>query len=248
MQKKERDSPADLKKMKGGHEIWLESHALHGGNLQIRLLYGDLMRSEGILDPAMVTPTIVSPDGTRTCPIPIRGDDALLFCLPSEEPGYYTTFVDLQPVIISVLKDHGCRTGPKRQFNDVMHAASYRQMAKLITAHGEAGTFRPSHIQGTFDMLPDMANPIAGNTVILTLLYKGQPVPDTCVCAISREEGRKVCSGHTDKKGSVSLLIPCPGVFMFIAWYRDRTKKSPDEFDETVFVTTLVLETTHAAG
>ena len=49
--------------------------------------------------------------------------------------------------------------------------------------------------------------------------------------------------GNTDEKGIVRLPVPGAGTWMFLARYRDRSKSVEGKYDETVFVTTLVMGT-----
>jgi uncharacterized GH25 family protein len=231
-----------LARMTGGHEIWLERTGSRAAAVELGITYGDAMRADGDLDPDMVSAIVISPDGGKTSPGLIRKDGQLIFSMPAGSPGYYISCASLHPVTISVLRDEGCRLGPRRMYQNVLYAGAYHQMAKIIIPCGDPGEYRPRHVHGIFDIVPDTATLRAGRTIGLTLLYEGRPVPDAGVSVLSKARGWCTGSGLSDKNGIVRLPVPEYGTFMFLAQYRDRSKSSDNEFDETIFITTLVME------
>jgi uncharacterized protein YfaS (alpha-2-macroglobulin family) len=163
--------------------------------------------------------------------------------LQAKISGYYISAVDLLPVMISISRSEGCKLGPRKMFRDIVYAGAYRQMAKIIVPVGDAGRYRARHVHGILDIMPDAANLVTGMDISLTLLYEGKAVSGVGVCAISKKDGISKASGKTDDNGIVRLPVPGDGTLMFLARYRDRSKFVEDEYDETIFVTTLVMGT-----
>lgn len=230
-----------------GHEIWLELSRTQDNGVEIELAYGDRMKKDGTIDPRSVSPVAFDPDGTGIIPNIIPKNAHHLITLPAGKPGYYISAVDLQPVTISISQSEGAAVGPRRMYKDTLYAGNYQQMAKIIVPVGEAGQYLARHVHGIFDIIPDAAWLVPGSCIGLMLLYEGKPVPGVDVCAISKAGGKTWATGKTDVGGIVRLLIPATGTWMFIARHRDRQKRREYEYDETVFVTTLVMETARAA-
>jgi uncharacterized GH25 family protein len=226
-----------------GHEIWLELFQADEKAVEIALAYGDCMRADGFIDPRSVSPVAFDPDGCRIELEIVPRNEHHFLTLAAGKPGYYISAVDLQPVTVSISQSEGASVGPRRMYKDTIYAGNYQQMAKIIVPFGEAGQYRGQHVYGIFDMVPDAAWLVPGSTIGLTLLYEGRPVSGIEICAIAKTDGKTWATGKTGTDGTASLRIPRAGTWMFIARHRDRQKRREYEYDETVFVTTLVMET-----
>ena len=226
-----------------GHEIWLELSRVHDAGVEIELAYGDCMRTDGFIDPRSVSPVAYDPEGNRIALEIIPRNEHHLITLPTGTPGFYVSAVDLQPVTISISQSEGCKLGPKHMYGDTLYAGAYHQMAKIIVPVGNAGKYHARHLHGIFDIIPDTAWLVPGSDIGLTLLYEGIPVPGIEVSAVSKVDGKTWATGKTGAVGIARLRVPGTGTWMFIARHRDRQKRRENEYDETVFVTTLVMET-----
>ncbi|AGB01913.1 nickel uptake transporter family protein [Methanoregula formicica SMSP] len=232
-----------LLRMINGHEIWLEVAQRADRGLDIEILYGDCMRTDGSIDMSRIVSRVFDPDGLEIIPEMKSVDTRHFLELKAVKDGYYTSFADLNPVLISISQTAGCKLGPRRCYDDIVYAGAFRQMAKIIIPFGNTGGAPPGHLHGILDIIPRSAHLVAGREIALSLVYEGNPVSGVCVEAVSKEQGRIAARGKTGADGIVCLPVSGPGTWMFLARHRDRAKSMADEFDETVFVTTLVMGT-----
>ena len=77
---------------------------------------------------------------------------------------------------------------------------------------------------------------------MLKACYGGRPLPHAEIKVVSGKKGRKLTVLKTDEKGEAVIKIPWKGEWMFLLNHRDPFKKMDQEFDESVFVCTLVME------
>ena len=127
--------------MAQGHEIWLERANIEDGNVELALLYGHNMRTDGIADPERITPLVYSPGEMTFEPLLTSKEDHHLLTFQAEKGGYYTAIVDLASVILSQTNE-GYQVGPRFKYKDVIYAGAFHQMAKRIVPIGDAGAYR----------------------------------------------------------------------------------------------------------
>ena len=225
-----------------GHEIWLEKANIEDGNVELALIYGHNMRADGIADPEKITPIVYSPDGATLEPALTSKEDSHLLTFQAEKGGYYTAIADFASIIISRTKD-GYQFGPRFKFKDVTYAGAYHQMAKKIVPIGDAGAYRGELVHGILEIVPKDIRCEVGGEVELDVYYEGKNLASAEVKAVSKEEGKEMALVTTDDNGIAKVPIACDGEWMFLVRHRDPTKKVSEEYDESVFVSTLVMET-----
>lgn len=227
--------------MAQGHEVWLEkTRVSEDGIVELALLYGHNMRTDGIADPERLTPRVYSPDGTTLEPTLTSQADRHLLTFQADNEGYYTAVVDLASVILSQTKE-GYQIGPRFKFKDVVYAGAFNQMAKRIVPVGDPGAYHGELVHGILEIVPKDIRCDAGSEVELNVFYEGKNLASTEVKAVSKKEGEEMTVVTTDENGIAKVPISCDGEWMFLARHRDTTKKVSEEYDETVFVTTLVM-------
>jgi len=226
-----------------GHEIWLEGMKEKGNNVDIKLMYGHNMKTDGHVDPKRISSVVYGPGRKKIVPDIKSKTDHHIVTFTGEKAGYYIPVVDLSPLVISKTKNEEYKQGPKKMYKDITYAGAFHQMAKKIVAVGEVGKYTARHVHGILDILPENPQLAKGTDISMTLLYEGKPVKGVTVKAVSKEEGKDLATGVTDAKGIVKFPITRKGTWMFIARHNDPSKAVEDEYDETVFVTTLVMET-----
>ena len=233
------DSKLEL--MVQGHEIWLERSASEGRDVELAVVFGHNMSQDGIADIKRVSSAVYSPDGGRLIP-DLRSEDARhMLSFRADKDGYYTAVVDLSTVVISQVKD-GYMIGPRFKFKDVVYAGAFHQMAKMIVPCGQVGKYRGDPMHGILELVPSEAGYQVGDEAVLKVYYEGLPLPSAEVKAVSRSEGKEMAVVASDKDGVARIPITRDGEWMFLARHRDPRKKISDEFDESVFVCTLVME------
>ena len=225
-----------------GHEMWLEKANIEDGNVELELLYGHNMRTDGIADLERLTPRVYSPDGTTHEPTLTSQADRHLLTFQAEKEGHYTAIVDLVSVILSQTKE-GYQVGPRFKFKDVIYAGAFHQMAKRIVPIGDAGAYRGELVHGILEIVPRDIRCEVGSEVELNVFYEGKNLASAEVKAVSKKEGKEMAMVTTDENGIAKIPIASEGEWMFLVRRRDPTKKVSEEYDESVFVSTLVMET-----
>ncbi|HJH26484.1 MAG TPA: hypothetical protein C5S37_06835, partial [Methanophagales archaeon] len=204
---------------------------------------GHNMRADGIADPEKITPIVYSPDGATLEPALTSKEDHHLLTFQAEKEGYYTAIADLASIIISRTKD-GYQFGPRFKFKDVIYAGAFHQMAKRIVPIGDTGEYRGELVHGILEIVPKDTRCEVDSEVELTVSYEGKKLASAEVKAVSKKEGKEMALVTTDENGISKVPITGEGEWMFLVRHRDATKKVSEEYDESVFVSTLVMETT----
>lgn len=224
-----------------GHEIWLEKSKLEDNNSELAVMFGHNMRQDGVADVTRLTTFIYSTDGTRFEPSLIPGDARHIIRFRAEEAGYYTAIADLGRIVLSQTKD-GYERGPRSMFKDVIYAGAFHQMAKTIIPVNSAGEFKGTLVHGILEIVPKDYHCQVGRETELQVFYEGNPLAFEDVKAVSKVEGKEEAVVKTDGHGIARLPVTTEGDWMFLVRHRDPAKKVSEMFDESVFVTTLVLE------
>jgi len=224
-----------------GHEIWLESMRSGEDRVELSVLYGHNMRIDGMAKQERMNARVYSPEGAVIGPLLAPMADHYDLTFKPEKAGYYTAFADLSSLVISHTSE-GHKIGPKHQFKDVTYAGAFHQMAKKVVGVGDAGEFKNSSPQGILEIMPQKINPSVGEDLALEVYYEGKALPSVEIKAVSKEEGKEMAKVVTDGQGVAKIPISRKGTWMFLARHNDPTKKVADLFDESVFVTTLVME------
>ena len=234
-----------MTRMVQGHEMWLEKANIEDGNVELVLLYGHNMRTDGTADPERIIPVVYSPDGITLEPALTSKEDHHLLTFQAEKEGHYTAIVDLVSVILSQTKE-GYQVGPRFKYKDVIYAGAYHQMAKRIVPIGDAGAYRGELVHGILEIVPKDIRCEVGSEVELNIFYEGKNLASAEVKAVSKKEGKEMARVITDENGIAKVPITGEGEWMFLVRHRDPTKKINEEYDESVFVSTLVMETAEA--
>lgn len=229
--------------MVGGHEIYLEASDIKDNEAKMILGYGHNMQLDGKPDARMVKVTVYTPDNEILSPGLDTKEDYHVIKFDCKGPGYYTTIVDLSPVVYSNTKKEGYKEGPKNKYKDVVYSGAWHQMAKTIVAMDPAEEYSADHLHGILDILPEQASLVKGKDIELTLLYEGHPLSGCEIKAVSKNTGKEMALVATDIEGVARIPIVEDGEWMFLSRHRDPSKAVDEMYDEAVFVTTLVMHT-----
>ncbi|OPY33025.1 MAG: Nickel uptake substrate-specific transmembrane region [Methanomassiliicoccales archaeon PtaU1.Bin030] len=229
-----------LSRMVQGHEIWLENPTVKEGEITVELSYGHNMVTDGVPPEHMVNPVVYSPNGSRFKPQALKGEDCYIIHFPAHIEGNYTLLVDSSAVWNK--NPEGWAMGPKFKFKDVTYSGSYHQMAKKIVPVGKVNGLGVAVVHGILELIPEDTSLVLDKTFMVQVLYEGRPLANESFKAYSKRN-KKENMLTTDANGKVQVPIDHEGEWMFLVRHRDETKKVDEEYDETVFVTTLVMET-----
>lgn len=224
-----------------GHEIWLGDANVGDNGVEIALSYGHNMRQDGAVDPKRITPLVYTPASATLTPSIASDENHYRIRFSAEGDGYYTAIADMSAVIFSQT-DEGYQVGPRYQFKNVTYAGAFHQMAKRVIPVGEAGEFKGDIVHGILEIVPKEPRMTVGSDAELKVYYEGQPLPAADVKAVSQKEGKDLWTMKTDEEGVARGPITADGEWMFLVRHVDLTKKVNEEFDETVFINTLVME------
>jgi uncharacterized GH25 family protein len=224
-----------------GHEIWLGNAKTNNSGAELSLFYGHNMKQDGSLDPNRITPLVYTPAGATLTPPLAPTEDHHQIHVSADGDGYYTVVADMSAVIFSKTGDEWFE-GPRYKFKNVTYAGAFHQMAKRIIPIGEAGEFKGDPLHGILEIVPRDPMAAVGGEARLKVYYEGEPLPGAEVKAVSQKEGKDTWTMKTDEEGIARGPITTDGEWMFLVRHVDPTKKASEEFDETVFVSTLVME------
>jgi uncharacterized GH25 family protein len=136
----------------------------------------------------------------------------------------------------------GNKRGPRFQFKDVTYAGAFHQMAKIICPAGGYGEYNGQVMHGILEAVPSKPWWQVGQEAELQVFYEGKPLAFEDVKAVSQKVGKDMTLIKTDEQGRARIPITTDGEWMFLVRHKDPSKNVIDMFDETVFVSTLVME------
>lgn len=238
---KECNETADMTKMIVGHEIWLGETQLNDNQAQMALFYGDNMRPDGSPDSNNLRSIVYSPDSRTINPSILSKVDRHILKFSCEMDGCYTAIIDLAPVGFTQARD-GWHRGPKFQFKNVVHSRVIYQMAKRILHVGEGQSEPKEPPHGILEIVPKKVDVLTGDVADLRVFYEGKPLAKAELKAVSDIRGREMALTKTDDQGRVKIPLTVKGDWMFKVGHMDHTKKVSEEYDVTIFITTLVMK------
>ncbi len=230
-----------LSMMVQGHEIWLEKKETGNGSAQLSLMFGHNMRRDGAVDAKRLLANVFDQNGGKVDAELLSGQESNTLEFKAAKDGFYTAFVDMG-VTIWCKNNEGYKEGPKFKYKDVTYSGAFHQMAKYIVAVGNAGEYKSSPLHGILEIIPKEPNCQVGSDALFTVMYEDKPLIGVEVKAVSKNEGKEMALVKTDRSGAVRIPITVAGEWMFLARHNDSSKKVNEEFDESVFVNTLVVE------
>lgn len=227
--------------MMQGHEIWLEKSKAEGDEVELALMYGHNMRQDGIADAKRLKAFNYHPDGSKLDLGLIPDEKRYLLRFKTDRNGSYAAVVDMESSILCKTKD-GNKRGPRSQFKDVTYAGAFHQMAKIVCPAGGDGEYNGKVLHGILESVPSKSWWQVGQDAELQVFYEGNPLAFEDVKAVSGKEGKEMALVKTDEQGKARIPVTTDGEWMFLVRHKDPTKKVNDMFDESVFVSTLVME------
>ncbi len=221
-----------------GHEIWLENIVRDGDAIRVHGLYGHKMEPDKPMPTDYANPVLYDDDGPVAPPYRdiINDPRGWEFEFPDEGAKVYTLYVDSNSVWST--DDEGWHRGTKREYTSASHAGAYRMVAKTIISRDGEDPGEVMHAD--LEIMPSKASLKVGEQAELKVLYEGKPMPNLKVIVYCRG-WQDLVNMKTDTEGILRLDIKDAGTYAFIAKYADESKSS-DDFDETVYTTTLTLE------
>lgn len=223
-----------------GHELWLDTPCGRGKSVSCHLRYGHNMKADGVAPKSYVNPFAYTPDATkRVRAKETEEKDGWKLSVPKTVAGDYTFYIDSSSVWCRDSKGEWVM-GAKSKVGDVQYSGAYELVAKKIVPVNAKGDFAPK-VHTTLDILPMVRKIRAGSAAEFTVKYERKNLDGAQLKAYCRESDKEQMVDVV--KGKASVKIDQKGTWMFLVRHRDESKKVDDEFDEVVYVTTLVMET-----
>ncbi|MDW5563458.1 MAG: DUF4198 domain-containing protein [Methanomassiliicoccus sp.] len=228
-----------LSKVYYGHELWLDTSSNRGINISCHLRYGHNMSVDGIAPKDYVNPFVYTPNKSlREMAIGVEEKNGWKISCPRTVDGDYTFYTDSSSVWCRDSKGDW-KMGAKAKVGDVAYSGAYKLVAKRIISVKADGRFAPK-AHTTLDILPPAREVKLGDTALFTVKYEKKNLLAGQMKAYCKDSGKE--SMVDVMKGKAAVTIDSKGTWMFLVRHRDETKKVSDEFDETVYVTTLTME------
>ena len=219
-----------------GHEIWLENAVTNGNVSSADLVYGHNMAYDGKAPKEYVNPTVFDSKGKPVKYEVGELENGYRISFNNEGTSPYTMYIESIPVIWNQITDGTWKAGVKRDYSNVKNSASYQMYAKIIFADPE-----PSKVeQAVLEIIPGTSSISVGKEIQFLVKYEGKPLTNKEVKMFCKKTGQEIFK-NTDERGAVSIAIDHCGDWMFLVRHKDGSKSVDNEFDEAVFITTLVM-------
>jgi uncharacterized GH25 family protein len=222
-----------------GHEVWLSnpSFCKKTGICSADLLYGHNMEPDKKAPTEYVNVTVLDAGGNaiESSIEEIEKGHRITFKGNGNAP--YTMYNETLPVIWNLINDGSWTAGVKRDFTNVKTSATYQMYAKMVFSEGEPTKLE----QAMLEIVPDTYELAVGKKASFKVLYEGKPLCGKEMKFFSKESKEEIYD-KTDANGIVSFDVNSPGDWMILMRFKDTAKAVADEFDETVFIMTLVMK------
>ena len=222
-----------------GHEMWLEGLKYEDGSYFIYGLYGHKLVPDKPMPTDYANPVLYDDDGRVEDPYRDIVNDPRGWEFSFEDKGadVYTLYIDSCSTWVT--DDEGWHRGAKREFDKVTYSGSFHMTAKrIISKDGKkVGDVRHTELE----IVPSEATLHKGSKGTVEISYNGKPLGDHKVIVYCRA-WQDLQTMKTDSEGRLTFDVTDPGTYIFITKYTDASKAVSDEFDETVFSSTLTME------
>jgi uncharacterized GH25 family protein len=227
-----------LSKVYYGHEMWIDTPSSTESTVSCHLRYGHNMSVDGVAPKSYVNTIVYTPDGKRLKADETEEKDGYLLSCPRFGDGDYSFYVDSSSVWCHDANNKW-EMCPKSKMKGATYSGAFNLVAKKIIPLNNGQKFVPvSH--SALEILPETRGIKVGDNVEFKINYEGGPLSGSTIKAYCKDANKDVMVDIVDGKATVP--IDHAGTYMFLVRHRDETKKIDGVFDETIFVTTLVME------
>jgi uncharacterized GH25 family protein len=89
--------------------------------------------------------------------------------------------------------------------------------------------------------MPEKAVFKVGEEAVMKVLYEGEPLKGK-KCIVFNRGWQDLMNMTTDDKGELRFTADLPGLYIIVTNHADPNKRVDEEFDETVFHSSLTIE------
>jgi uncharacterized GH25 family protein len=226
-------------RMMYGHELWLEKVEVEGKEISVFGYYGHKLNPDKPMPTDYANPVLYDDNGRAETPEReiVRGPAGWRFTFPDKGADVYTFYVDSNSVWVT--NKEGWHRGTKRDWEGVNYSGASNMVAKRIISRD--GTSPGSVMHAALEIMPGKAKYKTGEAASMDILYEGKPLKGN-KCIVYNRRWQDLRTIPADDNGVLRFVMDEPGIYIIVTKHTDPNKSVADEFDETVFDTSLTIE------
>lgn len=238
-QEMDEETSRSFSRMAYGHEMWIGDVVRKDGVITALGLYGHKLLPDKPMPTDYANVVLYDDNGRADTPERdiINKPRGWQFTFPDKGAEVYTLYIDSDS--LWVVNDEGWHRGSKRDYDKITYSGSFNMIAKRIISKNRENPGSVMH--AALEIMPDKASYKMGETAVFTILYEGKPLADHKVILFGAG-WQDLHNDRTDADGKVSMKVDNPGSYVVIAKHNDPSKCKEDEYDETSFSSTLVVD------
>ena len=233
------ETERSFSRMAYGHEMWIEGLKLKDGMFSLYGLYGHKLLPDKPMPTDYANPVLYDDDKRVEDPYRDIVNEPRGWEFEFEDKGakVYTFYIDSCSTWVT--DDEGWHRGSKRDFDKVSYSGSFHMTAKKIISRNKKDVGDVRHAE--LEIVPSEATLYKGKKAEIEVSYEGKPLPDHKVIVYCRG-WQDLQTMKTDSDGKLRFDVTDKGTYIFITKYTDTSKSESEDFDETVYSSTLSME------
>ena len=237
--KMDEETERSFSRMIYGHEMWIEGLKLENGIYYLYGLYGHKLVPDKPMPTDYANPVLYDDDKRVEDPYRdiVKEPSGWEFSFDDKGANVYTFYIDSCSTWVT--DDEGWHRGCKRDFDKVTYSGSFHMTAKRIISKNKKDVGDVRHAE--LELVPKEATLYKGKKGEIEISYNGKPLANQKVVVYCRG-WEDLCTMKTDSDGVLRFDVTDKGTYIFITKYTDESKSVSDEFDETVYSSTLTME------
>ncbi len=233
------ETSRSFSRMAYGHEMWIEGVKRENGTVSAYGLYGHKLVPDKPMPTDYANVILYDDDGRAPNPEReiVNKPRGWRFTFEDKGADVYTLYIDSNSVWVT--NNEGWHRGSKRDYENVKTSAAYSMVAKRIISRD--GKNPGSVMHANLEIVPDKATYKTGETAVFKVFYDGKPMPGLKM-VVYCSHWQDLQFVKTDAEGILKVPVEQAGSIAVIAKYTDTDKAVSEEFDETSYTTSLVVD------
>ncbi len=226
-------------RMRYGHELWLDKIIRDGNMVSVFGYYGHKLNPDKPMPTDYANILLYDDNGRVDNPDReiVRKPAGWKFTYEDKGADVYTMYIDSNSVWVT--NKEGWHRGTKRDWDDVTYSGAANMVAKRIISRNGADPGNVMH--AALEIMPEKAVFKVGEEAVMKVLYEGEPLKGK-KCIVFNRGWQDLRNMTTDVKGELRFTADLPGLYIIVTNHADPNKRVDEEFDETVFHSSLTIE------
>jgi uncharacterized GH25 family protein len=226
-------------RMRYGHELWLDKIVRDGNMVSVFGYYGHKLNPDKPMPTDYANILLYDDNGRVDNPDReiVRKPAGWKFTYEDKGADVYTMYIDSNSVWVT--NKEGWHRGTKRDWDDVTYSGAANMVAKRIISRNGADPGNVMH--AALEIMPEKAVFKVGEEAVMKVLYEGEPLKGK-KCIVFNRGWQDLRNMTTDDKGELRFTADLPGLYIIVTNHADPNKRVDEEFDETVFHSSLTIE------